>query len=176
MRAPYLREGQAEVEVYQRLTKQPPGAFDTLSEVRTHAAIDAPPAASAPRFPVLLFSAGFIAIPSTYTALIEDLASHGYAVLHVVHPYEATAVRLSGGRTVRMVDDGGAFLQPIQEVLGEWGVEGDTMTRVTSAADEAGRLTLLRGYLGGLKATHATPALGGRHEAGARSTAFLGRG
>jgi hypothetical protein len=152
--APYLREGLAEVEVYQRLTKQPAGAFEALSEVRTHAVMDAAPA-TGPRFPVLLFSAGYISIPSTYTALIEDLASHGYAVLHVVHPYEATAAQLSGGRTARMVDDSGAFLKPIQEVLSEWGAEGDTMTKVTAAAGEAEQLTLLRGYLGGLQATHA---------------------
>ena len=155
-RAPYLREGLAEVEVFQRLTKQPSGAFDALDEVRTHAAMDATPAATPARFPVLLFSAGYISIPSSYNALIEDLASHGYVVLHVVHPYEATAVRLSGGRTVSMVDGNGGFLKPIQDVLGEWGVEGDTMTKVTAAADEAEQLTLLRGYLGTLKATHAS--------------------
>jgi predicted dienelactone hydrolase len=153
--APYLREGLAEVEVYQRLTKQPAGAFDTLAEVRAHAVMDAPPAASGPRFSVLLLSAGYIAIPSTYHALIEDLASHGYAVLHVVHPFEATAARLSDGRTVRMVDESGAFQKPIQAVLNEWGVEGDTMATVTATTDEAEQLKLLRGYLGGLKATHA---------------------
>ena len=153
--APYLREGLPEVQVYQRLTKQPAGAFDTLGEVRTHSAMDAAPAAAPERFPVLLFSAGYIAIPSTYTALIEDLASHGYVVLHIVHPYEAAAAQLSGDRTVTMVNESGAFLQGIQDVLGEWGVEGDTMTRITTTTDEAEQVKLLRGYLGTLKATHA---------------------
>lgn len=153
--APYLREGLPEVQVFGRLTKQPAGAFDTLGEVRTHAVMDAPPAQSPARFPVLLFSAGYIAIPSSYTALIEDLASHGYAVLTIVHPYEATAAQLSGGRSVTMLDENGAFLKGILDVLGEWGVEGDTMTKVTATTDDAEQLKLLRGYLGGLKQTNA---------------------
>ena len=52
------------------------------------------------KFPVLVFSHGYTGIPSAYTALLEDLASHGYAVLSVVHPYEATAATLADGRVV----------------------------------------------------------------------------
>jgi hypothetical protein len=67
--APYLREGLPEAQVFGGMMKQPDG-FNTLAEVRTHAVMDAAPAASPARFPVLLFSAGYIAIPSSYTALI----------------------------------------------------------------------------------------------------------
>ena len=61
--APYLREGLREAQVFGGMMKQPSG-FDALNEVRTHAVMDAPPAASPARFPVLLFSAGYLAIPS----------------------------------------------------------------------------------------------------------------
>lgn len=152
--APYLREGLREAQVFGGMMKQPHG-FDALNDVRTHAVIDAPPARSPQRVPVLMFNAGYLAIPSSYTALVEDLASRGYAVLHVVHPYEATAARLSDGRVVEMVDGNGVFLPGIQRVLDEWGVEGDTMTKVTATTDAGEQVKLLRGYLGGLQQTHA---------------------
>jgi pimeloyl-ACP methyl ester carboxylesterase len=39
------------------------------------------------------------------------------------------------------------------DVLNEWGPEGDTMTMVTAAADDAAREKLIRGYLATLKKT-----------------------
>jgi len=148
--APYLREGIAEL---------PPGLRTPLGglvNVRTHSRLDAPPLAGPDKLPVLVFSHGFGGIPSSYAALLEDLASHGYAVLSVVHPYEATAATLADGKVVSLFDEAGKPLPPFGAVLAEWEHEDEIMASVTRETTEAAQLELLRGYLAGLRATHAT--------------------
>jgi len=150
--APYLREGLGEVRPFAKLFGDET-AFDKVQTVRTHAELDAAPASAPRRFPVLLFSHGYTGMPSSYTALMEALASHGYAVLSVVHPYESGAATLADGRIVSMNGADGAFRQGIQDVLAEWGAEDETMTSVTRAADDAEQVRLLRGYLSTLHKT-----------------------
>ncbi|PYR16081.1 MAG: hypothetical protein DMF94_29395 [Acidobacteria bacterium] len=135
------------------LAAYPETVFDGLAEVRTHAGLDAAPAVTPRKFPVLLFSHGYTSIPSAYTALLEDLASHGYAVLSIVHPYEATAATLADGRVVSLLDNAGTPLPAIRDVFGEWGTEDETMGAVTRATDAAEQIRLLRGYLAGLRRT-----------------------
>jgi dienelactone hydrolase len=150
--APYLREGLAEVRPFAKLFGDA-SAFDTVAAVRAHGELDAPPAASPRRFPLLIFSHGYTGLPSSYTALLEDLASHGYIVLSIVHPYESTAATLSDGRVVTMNGADGKYRQEIQAVLGEWGLEDETMAQVTRSTDAAAQERLLRGYLGTLHRT-----------------------
>ncbi len=52
-----------------------------LASVVVHAREEIPLAASPKRFPVLVFSAGSQTIPSTYSSLVEDLASRGFVVI-----------------------------------------------------------------------------------------------
>jgi predicted dienelactone hydrolase len=146
--APYLREGLVEAQAFSRLFfRGQPTGFDALAAVRTHAAVDAPPAPGPAQLPVLLFSHGYTGVPSAHTALLEDLASYGYVVLSVVHPYEATGTTLDGGREVTMLDATGAPRQEIREVFDEWSTEDAVMTAVTAATAEAEQRRLLRGYL-----------------------------
>ncbi|TDC32518.1 hypothetical protein, partial [Micromonospora sp. KC213] len=70
-----------------------------LPRARSHAALDAAPAAG--RFPVVLFSPGLGGVRTQNTAWAEDLASRGYLVAGVDHPYDSAAVVLADGRTVR---------------------------------------------------------------------------
>ena len=94
--------------------------------------LDAAPALTPQKFPVLVFSHGYTGIPSAYTALLEDLASHGYAVLSIVHPYEATAATLADGRVVYDARrHRQAVARAIGEVFGEWRPEDETMAAVT---------------------------------------------
>ena len=151
--APYLREGLSEVRSFAALLRGPGTAFDELADVRTHAEMDGAPAATPAKFPILLFSHGYTGIPSAYTALLEDLASHGYVVLSLVHPYEATAATLVDGRVVSLLDETGTLRQGIRDVFEEWGPEDETMAAVTRAVDEGEQLRLLRGYLSGLRHT-----------------------
>lgn len=152
MVAPYLRDGLEEVQSFARLAKLG-DAFDGLSAVTTHAALDAPPAASPARFPVIVFQHGYTGLPSSHTALMEDLASHGWAVLNVIHPYEATGAALADGTVVTFTDEKNAMRGPIMDVLNEWGPEGGTMEKITAAPDDATKEQLMRGYLRALKNT-----------------------
>jgi dienelactone hydrolase len=153
--APYLRGGLAEVRSFATLFGVPVTSFDELAEVRTHATLDAAPATGNRKLPVLLFSHGYTGIPSAYTALLEDLASHGYAVLSIVHPYEASGATLEDGRVVTLLDPAGKLLSGVGDVFSEWGPEDQTMAAVTGTTDAAEQIRLLRGYLSGLTNTHA---------------------
>jgi predicted dienelactone hydrolase len=148
--APYLREGMAEV---------PPGLrtpLAALADVRTHATLDAPVLAGTEKLPVIVFNHGFGGIPSAHAALFEDLASHGYAVLSVTHPYESTAATLADGTVIPMFGANNKPIAPFEAVVAEWEHEGDIMTAVTKEATEEGQIRLLRGYLSGLRATNDT--------------------
>ncbi|SDM51492.1 Platelet-activating factor acetylhydrolase, isoform II [Allokutzneria albata] len=60
------------------------------------------------RFPVVLFSPGLQAPREPYSALTDDLASHGYFVVSMSHTYEAAAVEFPGGRVERGVEISGS--------------------------------------------------------------------
>ena len=153
--APYLRGGLFEVQGFAALLRGPATAYDHLAAVRTHAHVDAPPAPSPASFPLLVFSHGYGGFASASTALLEDLASHGYAVLHIVHPYEAGAATLGDGRVVSFLDETGAPRQGYRDVIGEWGAEDATMGLVTKSSGEDEQRRLTRTYLAGLKNTGA---------------------
>src|ERR1043165_9656783 len=138
--APDLREGLPEVHAFATVFGVAEDAFDALQHVRTHASLDAPPAVTTGKLPVLLFAHGYTGIPSAYTALMEDLASHGYAVLSVVHPYEATAATLADGRVVTLFESAGKLRAPLTDVFAEWATEDATMAAVTRASDRAEQL------------------------------------
>jgi dienelactone hydrolase len=150
--APYIRDGMEEVLSFARLAKLG-DAFNGLASVKTHATIDAEPAQSPARFPVIVFQHGYTGLPSSHTALMEDLASHGWAVLNVIHPYEATGAMLADGTIVTFTDARNALRAGIMDVLNEWGPEGGTMEKIVAAADDAEKERLMRGYLGALKNT-----------------------
>ncbi|TPX18181.1 uncharacterized protein E0L32_002690 [Thyridium curvatum] len=50
--------------------------------------------------PVVLFSPGFGALRQGYTALVSDVASHGYLVIAVDHPFDSSIIEYPDGRTV----------------------------------------------------------------------------
>jgi predicted dienelactone hydrolase len=153
--APYLRAGLEEVRSFATLIRQT-GVFDDLAGAQTHSTLDAPVADSPSRFPVLVFSHGYLAIPSSYTALLEDLASHGYVVLGIIHPYEASAATLPDGRTVTMLDSNQEMRKTVRAVLDEWEGEDAAMKAVTEAGNEKDQTRLLKSYLGTLRATGET--------------------
>jgi alpha-beta hydrolase superfamily lysophospholipase len=155
--APYLREGLPEVRTFATMFGVPPTTFDALASVRTHADLDAAPAATPKTFPVLLFSHGYTGIASASTALLEDLASHGYAVLSIVHPYEAAAATLADGNLALMLDEGGGPIAGVRDVFAEWAREDDMMAAVTRASGEEDQLRLTRQYL--MTLTHTGAAL-----------------
>jgi predicted dienelactone hydrolase len=69
--------------------------------VRTHAIENGPLRRSSAPYPVLVFSHGFGESSLTYAIQLEDLASHGYIVFAIEHPYDAYAVHLPDGRVIQ---------------------------------------------------------------------------
>ena len=149
--APYMH-AMAEAQSFAQLMRQP-AVFDDLATVQSHAWLDVAPRATPARFPVLVLQHGYTGLPSSHTGLAEDLASHGYAVLSIVHPYEATGSTLADGKVITFLNEKGTMRDGIMDVLNEWGPEGDTMTKVTAATDEGEKEKLMRGYLAALKKT-----------------------
>jgi Platelet-activating factor acetylhydrolase, isoform II len=77
-------------------------AYDAIKagRVQTHAIEGASFARSAKQSPVLIFSHGGGEARETYTAQLEDLASHGYVVAAITHTYEAVLAVFPDGRHV----------------------------------------------------------------------------
>ncbi|MEU1880460.1 alpha/beta hydrolase [Streptosporangium sp. NPDC020072] len=71
---------------------------DLLNRIRTNARTGARPLRSG--LPLVVLSPGFGLPRSSLTTLSEELASRGYAVATVGHPYEAMATTLPDGTTV----------------------------------------------------------------------------
>jgi dienelactone hydrolase len=57
-------------------------------------------------FPVVIFSPGLGAPPLLYTATLEDLASHGFVVVSISHPYSIAVTVFPDGRIVRQSEAG----------------------------------------------------------------------
>jgi predicted dienelactone hydrolase len=68
--------------------------------IHTHAGLNAPAVNAARLFPILILSPGSGSLPALYTTFCEDLASYGYVVAAIDHPYDDVAVALADGRIV----------------------------------------------------------------------------
>lgn len=69
----------------------------SFDAVDTHAVVEAPVSPARPRWPVVIFSHGYGAARAFYTGMAVDLASRGYIVLALDHPYESALVELADG-------------------------------------------------------------------------------
>jgi predicted dienelactone hydrolase len=76
--------------------------FGYLRRIPTHSHVHAPVAAPDDEpFPVLLFNHALeLGFTSQNQLLMEHLASHGYVILSIAHPYQASKVNLSHAGTV----------------------------------------------------------------------------
>ncbi len=87
------------------LVKSPdPSAADPqkfLGSIVVHSREDVPLASSPKRFPVILLAPGSISFPSKYTALAEDLASHGFLVIGDVPVGNGITVPFPAGNITR---------------------------------------------------------------------------
>ncbi|MGN9756683.1 alpha/beta hydrolase family protein [Streptomyces sp. SD31] len=95
--APYMTTEEARLLIQLRApdVTVPP---EVIGGVRTWAHPDARPAHG--RFPLVVLSPGFTLPRATLTGLAEDLASRGYVVALVDHPYENAGTTLPDGRTL----------------------------------------------------------------------------
>ncbi len=81
--------------------------------LKTDALLDAPIAAG--RFPVILFNHAWRGFRNRSSYIMQDLASHGFIVVGVSHPYNAAIVQLHDGRVAdgrSQVDLGDFYSKP----------------------------------------------------------------
>ena len=125
------------------------GAIELLGLrfVRPHVVADAPVAAAPAPYPVLLFSPGNATNAAFYSGLLEDLASHGYVVVAMDHPYQVTAVLLPDGRTAAYAADRAPGTQggPIDPAAFERLYRERVEVRAADAAFVLDRLAALNG-------------------------------
>jgi hypothetical protein len=74
--------------------------LDGAARARTAAIPGAAVAEGDERFPVMVFSPGLGGVRTQNTAWAEELASRGYVVAALDHPYDSAAVVLDDGRTI----------------------------------------------------------------------------
>ncbi|MBN8884948.1 MAG: hypothetical protein J0I77_04470 [Rudaea sp.] len=67
-----------------------------LSAIPTHARVDAEPRRDG-AFPLVLFNHGYHMYPAQNTPLFEELASHGYVVASIGHPYDSSRIDFADG-------------------------------------------------------------------------------
>ena len=81
--------------------------FGYLRHIPTHSHVQAPVAApDGGPFPVLLFNHALgLGFTSQNQLLMEHLASHGYVIFSIAHPYQSSKVNLSSAGTVTMVSE-----------------------------------------------------------------------
>src|SRR5581483_10288920 len=72
-----------------------------LESVKLDALADVAPLPRKGGWPIVLFSPGFGVERQLYTGLVEDLASHGYVVVAIDHPHDASIVEFPDGHVVR---------------------------------------------------------------------------
>jgi predicted dienelactone hydrolase len=83
---------------------QDPAMLDSWKNVNTRAILNAPLSRKREKFPLLFFSHGLGEPRTNYTALSQDLASHGYIVVCIDHPYGGITV-LPDGRVISAAMD-----------------------------------------------------------------------
>ncbi len=141
--------------------------------VQTHAFASAPYARSAKQSPLLIFSPGGGMVREVYAGQLEDLASHGYVVAAISHPYDAIVTIFPDGRQIAFSEqrwpkppslEGEANLNQLEWHANDIRFVLDELTRATlagsSALPFAGQLDLTRvgafGHsFGGIAAAHA---------------------
>jgi hypothetical protein len=77
---------------------QPPALAQYMTLVRAHAYQDAPLTPNDSPFPVLIFSPGYMTNVLINTIQMEKLASHGYVVFGIDHPYEGFGIVYPDGQ------------------------------------------------------------------------------
>lgn len=120
--APYLQDAKkvgrrlaGDVRITEK-THLPPFMFDHLAQVKAHSFPDAPLASEDLRYPVLIFSHGYAqGMASQNTVQMQELASHGYIVASITHPYEALLAFMADGGAVAA---NRAQLQALSDELG----------------------------------------------------------
>src|ERR1044072_9523886 len=86
-----------------------------LQFIRSQTLLDAKPAKSDAPYPVLIFSPGTGTNMEFYNSLASEIASHGYVVVGLNHPYDVAAVELSDHRVAQYYKEQDSIELPARE-------------------------------------------------------------
>lgn len=100
--AAYIAAGKGAIAGLAKAMAFPPFLLDHFAYIRPYAHAAAALAADGP-YPVLVFSHGLGTLPELDTALLEELASHGYIVVGINHSYVSATWSTRDG-TLRQFD------------------------------------------------------------------------
>ncbi|MFG2908510.1 alpha/beta hydrolase family protein [Kitasatospora sp. NPDC048286] len=112
--------------------------MDGVARARSRSVLDAPVDGGGGRFPVVLFSPGSGGVRTQNTAWAEELASHGYVVAALDHPYDSAAVVLADGRTLTSETSSSGDRDKDEELAAGW-----TAVRAADLGFVLGRLEAL---------------------------------
>lgn len=74
--------------------------FNHLEQLDTHGILNAPISEAKEKWPIIIFLTGNVSSRAFYTSIITGLASEGFVVLVLDHPYEAIVSELENGQLV----------------------------------------------------------------------------
>ncbi|WP_455583765.1 alpha/beta hydrolase family protein [Kitasatospora griseola] len=139
--------------------------LDGTTRARTHARTDAPVADGDRRWPVVLFSPGSGGARTQNTAWAEEVASHGYVVAALDHPYDSAAVVLEDGRTIRSATTSSGDRDTDERLAADWtAVRADDLRFVLTQLQNLDRGTVpdpLTGHLDTARTAAAGHSMGG---------------
>lgn len=75
--------------------------LNRLNDVYIHAVHHAPLAKTPEKYPIIIFLHGITGLRTDYTEHCENLASNGYFVICISHPYASAVVNFSDGRKIK---------------------------------------------------------------------------
>ena len=126
-----------------------------LATVQGHAITNAPLASEQPTYPLLLFQPGLGPLATDYTAILEDLASHGYIVVASTPTCSASVVVFDDGHIVEGTAQGNvpddATLEEAKQKLGMlvqiWADDQQFVYKQLEILNHADPLRILTGRL-----------------------------
>ena len=118
---PYLTEQEVDDHAIDVFTDfgLPQFVYRHFTRVRTHSYEDAPVDVSE-SLPVVVFSHGYWCWPGQNTALMEKLASHGYLVFSVGHPYDAGTMTFADGTKIPVSPKKKSAQVPTEGMIKYW--------------------------------------------------------
>ncbi len=101
---PYFTKAEAEAmaEPFAIQFGQPKHTWTHLRLVGTNSHPNAAIQAELGKLPIIIFNHGYWSLQMQNTVLMEDLASRGYLVLSLAHPYDSAAVLFNDGDVIRV--------------------------------------------------------------------------
>jgi predicted dienelactone hydrolase len=151
--APWMQDMQVMGPAISQQIGMPPFFLGHVAYVRTHAILEAPLAPGGEAFPLLLFSHGWGGFRQQNSFQMQELASHGFVVAAVQHPYGAVATVFPDGRV--------AYNNP--EALPVGAAQAEFLPAAWALADQwAGDLGFVLDYLSAQNAAGSGSPFSGR--------------